>query len=175
MLEHIKLKENENQRLTLENEKLLLEQKNAKVKHGEFVIQASNEIKQEDHENEDLQTKIMLLNSRLKEKKTLLEKTVQNKFYEYNEYCEKKFENCNDKNQDELKNLEKSINKSMSNYLDLSGKRLFEFNAAVQADCIDLSTVPIDMKEYDQNPLKKVVFIPNGNPNMKSGLINNYK
>lgn len=167
-MQQIKLKEAENKRLTQENENLLSEQAKAKAKHTEYIIQSSNEIKAEDQENEDLQTKIQLLGSRLKEKKTLLEKNIQNKFFEYNDYCNKKFESCNEKNQDELGKLEKSLNKSMNNYLEQAGKRLFEFNAAVQADCIDLSSVPQDMKEYDQNPLKSVVFIPKGNPNMKT-------
>ena len=129
-------------------------------------------IKASDQENEEIQTKIQLLYSRLREKKTLLEKTVQSKCFEYNDYCDKKFQNCSDKNQDELKALERNAGKSLEQYLALTSKRLFEFNAAVQADCMDLSTVPIDMKEYDQNPLKSVVFIPSGNPNMKS-MINN--
>lgn len=150
--------------MTAENEKLVQEQKNAKAKHAEFLVESANQIKEQDQQNQEVATKIQLLSSRLKEKKTLLEKTMQNKFYEYNDYCDKKFEACNDKNQGELTNLEKSINKSLNNYLENSGKRLFEFNAAVQADCYDLSTIPIDMKEYDQNPLKQVVFLPNGNP-----------
>ena len=148
--------------MTGENEKLIQEQKNAKAKHAEFLVESANQIKEHDHQNQEVATIIQLLSSRLKEKKTLLEKTMQNKFYEYNDYCDKKFEACNDKNQGELTNLEKSINRSLNNYLENSGKRLFEFNAAVQADCYDLSTIPIDMKEYDQNPLKQVVFIPNG-------------
>lgn len=152
----------------MENEDLLDKQKNLKANHAQYILQSSSEIKAEDQAQEDIQTKIQLLNSRLKEKRTLLDKTIQNKFFEYNDYCNKKFEACNDKNQDELNKLDKSLNKSLNNYMDQAGKRLFEFNAAVQADAIDLSTVPVDMKEYDQNPLKSVVFIPKGNPNMKT-------
>lgn len=104
-----------------------------------------------------------MLSSRIQEKKEFLEKSIQNKYFEYNEYCNKKFETCSEKNQDELKSLEKTLNRSLDNYLESSAKRLFEFNAAVQADSKYLSTVPIDMKEYDENPLKTVVFLPNGN------------
>lgn len=163
----VKLKEKENKSLISENEKLLNERAVAQQNHTEFIIEKSNEIKNIDAENEDSKTKIQLLLSRLKEKKTSLEKSIKNRCFEFNEYCGKKFEVCSDKNKEELKSLEKNINKTLSSYLEFSAKRLFDFNAAVKADCIDLSTVPIDMKEYDQNPLKTVTFIPEGNPNRK--------
>jgi len=163
----VKLKENENKNLISGNEELLQEQKKCKERHTDFIIENSNQIKEADNINEELKTKIQFLYSRLREKKNFLEKSIQNTCYEYNQFCDKKFQICNDKNQNELKNLEKTLTKSLDHYLENSGKRLFEFNAAVQADAKDLSTVPNDMKEYDQNPLKTVVFIPNGNPNMK--------
>lgn len=161
------MKEKENKTLISENEKLLNERALAQQSHTDFIIEKSNQIKNIDAENEDSKTKIQLLLSRLKEKKNLIEKSIKNRWFEFNEYCDKKFEVCSDKNKEELNSLEKNLNKTLSSYLDSSSKRLFDFNAAVKADCIDLSTVPVDMKEYDQNPLKTVTFIPEGNPNRK--------
>lgn len=142
------------------NQNLLDERRKAQQDHEKFILENTQQIKSIDAENEDTRVKIDLLYSRLKEKKNFLEKSFFNRRFEYNEYCDKKFEVCKDKNQDELSNLERKLLRTLNSYIDASGKRLFEFNAAVQGDLTDLTTVPIDMKEYDQNPLKKVVFIP---------------
>lgn len=139
-----------------------MEQNQSKNNHAAFVVESSNQIKQADLENEEIIAEIQLLSTRLREKKEFLERSVQNRYFEYNEYCNNKFETCSDKNKEELKILERTLNKSLDRYLDNSAKRLFEFNAAVQADSKDLSTIPLDMKEYDQNPLKTVVYIPKG-------------
>lgn len=73
---------------------------------------------------------------------------------EFYEFADGKQQKLQEKNEKEREILFKRLNNCTLNYLDFVKKGLFEFNCKVQADSTDLSSIPIDMKQYDKSPLR---------------------
>lgn len=65
------------------------------------------------------------------------------------------------KTQKEIESVKKNIDKTIDNYQQNVKSSLSDFNMKVHADAIYLTTIPTDMKDYDESPLRKKVVIKN--------------
>lgn len=137
----------ENQEILNETDKLLLLHKNFKQKSEEQKIC---------YENDNIQIKndIENLKKAIEKEKSTKEARIKMKMKEFYEFLDLKNQASLEKNNKEIDTLFRKINNCTLDYLNNAKKSLFDFNCFVQADAHDLSRIPIDMKEYDQNPLR---------------------
>lgn len=108
------------------------------------------------YENDSIQIKsgIESLKKAIEKEKSTKEARIKMKMKEFYEYVDVKNKAALEKNNKEVEMLFRKINNCTLDYLNNAKKGLFDFNCFVQADAYDLSRIPIDMKEYDQNPLR---------------------
>lgn len=146
--------EKQNQEYQHQNEEILKERER-KVKEHEIFLQDSKEQKTY-LENDDENKKIDIenLKKQIEHQKKTRDEQIANKMREFYEFADSKNQRLQDKNEKERECLFKKINNCTLDYLDSVKKGLFDFNCKVQADSTDLSTIPIDMKEYDKSPLR---------------------
>ena len=78
----------------------------------------------------------------------------------YQEDAESKLSHYVNKSDYEFQLLSSRLTEQVNSYLDVVKKNLLDYNMRVQADSIDLINVPVDLKELDKNPIKKIGTTP---------------
>lgn len=89
------------------------------------------------------------------------ESIIESKVNEYYNYVDNKYEAFLQKTQSEIDSVKKNIDKTCDNYQQTVKSSLSDFNMKVHADAIYLTTIPSDMKNYDESPLRKRAVIKN--------------
>lgn len=88
------------------------------------------------------------------------EKKILEKLKQFQDTAHGTFDRFYNSSEKEFESLTRRMNDNINNYIDSIKKSIVDFNDRVQADSLDLFTLPKDMKEADKTPFKKLEKSP---------------